>query len=179
MTPKRLAIFAALLLVLALASSASAAVIPPGGDDVSDAIGFGTLKPSPSVRGFDANTSTYTTEPNEFDLCPPSVYGKTIWGRFKTPRTGRIDITAAGFDSVIALSPRNRFGEPGSGPCVARLSGRIESFGRDDLPTVKKGRSYFIQVGGFAYFDGRPAQPARGGALTVDVELLPPSVLEG
>jgi|1186.fasta_scaffold26769_3 hypothetical protein len=181
MTPKRLAILIALVVVGALPANASAIlqVTPPQGDNVSGAINFGTLSPSPSVAALDANTSTYTTQSNEFNKCGASIYGKTIWSRFKTPRTGRIDITAAGFDSVIGLSPRTSFGEPGSGPCVDRLLGRIESFGRDNLPTVKKNRQYFIQVGGFANFDNRPDQTPKSGPLEVAVELLPPAVIEG
>src|SRR3954468_24350791 len=102
MTPKRLAILIALVLVAALPSNASAIlqVTPRGGDNISGAINFGTLSPSPSVAALDANTNTYTTQSNEFNKCGSSIYGKTIWARFRTPRTGRMDITSAGFDAV-------------------------------------------------------------------------------
>jgi hypothetical protein len=170
----------AALAALPAAASAQSTVPPPGGDNYADAI---PVRPAetvfmpltPAVLGFGADTSGYTTEAGEFDICGSSTYGKTIWSLFAVDRTGRIDITAAGFDNVIALLPVDaRTGVPGSGPCVDRLAGRIESFPRDNLPTVKKGGVYAVQVGGF-----RSAQTGEfaGGALEVDFELLPPEQL--
>src|SRR4051794_19257592 len=135
------------LLALPAGASAQSSVPPPGGDNLSDAIPVrptnSTFLPlTPGVLGFSADTTGYTTETNEFDSCGQSTYGKTIWSVFAVDRTGRIDITAAGYDSVVALLPVSSSGVPGSGPCTDRLAGRIESFPRDNLPTVKKGRVY-------------------------------------
>src|SRR3954470_21770549 len=136
---KRLVTCAVLVVAAALPASASAQlqVAPPGGDSVGDAVDLGTLSPSPSVFGFDADTSSYTLQPDlgEFNQCGSTVYDKTVWARFKTPRTGQIDVTAAGFDGVIGLSHQTRTGLA-PGPCTDRLSGRIESFRRDSLPDV-------------------------------------------
>lgn len=170
------------LLALPAAASAQSTVAPPGGDNYADAIpvrpqNSAFLPLSPGVLGFGADTTNYTTEPGEFDLCGNSTYGKTIWSLFAVDRTGRIDITAAGYDSVLALLPVDeRTGAPGSGPCTDRLAGRIESFPRDNLPTVKKGSIYAVQVGGF-----RDPQSGQffGGPLEVDYELLPPDRVEG
>jgi hypothetical protein len=167
------------LLVLPAAASAQSSVPPPGGDNQADAIPIrpanSTFLPlTPGVLGFSANTSTYTTEPNEFDACGQSSYGKTVWSVFAVDRTGRIDITAAGFDSVLALLPVTNNGV-GSGPCTDRLAGTIESFPRDNLPTVKKGNVYAVQVGGFRGQDGNFA----GGPVEVDFELLPPERVQG
>jgi hypothetical protein len=168
------------LLVLPAAASAQSAVPPPGGDNIADAIPVRPsdsqfLPLSPGVLGFSANTSTYTTEPGEFDSCGQSTYGKTVWSVFATNRTGRIDITSAGFDTVIALLPVDRNGTPQSGPCTDRLAGAIESFPRDNLPTVKKGGVYAVQVGGFRQPDGN----FLGGPVEVDFELLPPDTVQG
>jgi len=182
-----LAVFAALL-ALPAAASAQSTVPPPGGDNYADAI---PVRPSnspflpltPGVLGFGADTSSYTVEgpspafgPNgEFNVCGQSAYGKTIWSLFAVDRTGRIDLTAAGYDSVIALLPVDAdTGVPQGGPCTDRLAGRIESFPRDNLPTVKKNNVYAVQVGGF-----RNPQTGEfaGGPLEVDFELLPPEQL--
>lgn len=167
------------LLVLPAAASAQSSVPPPGGDNVANAI---TIQPqnsvflplTPGVLGFSADTTSYTTEPGEFDACGSSTYGKTIWSSFRVDRTGRIDITAAGFDSVIALLPATSSGlQPG--PCTDRLAGRIESFPRDNLPTVKKGGTYAVQIGGFRDQAGNFA----GGPLEADFEFLPPERVQG
>jgi len=167
------------LLALPAAASAQSAVPPPGGDNQADAIPVrpadSTFLPlTPGVLGFSADTTNYTTEPNEFDACGQSTYGKTIWSVFAVNRTGRIDITAAGYDSVLALLPVTNRGV-GSGPCTDRLAGRIESFPRDNLPTVKKGGIYAVQIGGFR----DPAGNFAGGPLEVDFELLPPERVQG
>src|SRR5829696_8423289 len=183
-----LAVFAALL-ALPAAASAQSTVPPPGGDNYADAI---PVRPSnspflpltPGVLGFGADTSSYTVEgpspafgPNgEFNVCGQSAYGKTIWSLFAVDRTGRIDLTAAGYDSVIALLPVDAdTGVPQGGPCTDRLAGRIESFPRDNLPTVKKGRVYAVQIGGFR----DPAGNFAGGQLEADFELLPPERVQG
>jgi hypothetical protein len=168
----------AALLALPAAASAQSTVPPPGGDNFSDAIRVSPansqfLPLSPGVLGFSADTSTYTTEPGEFDACGSSTYGKTVWGFFAVDRTGRIDVTAAGYDSVLALLPVSQNGTPLSGPCTDRLAGRIESFPRDNLPTVKKGGVYAVQVGGFRDQAGNFAS----GPVEVDFELLPPEQL--
>jgi hypothetical protein len=167
------------LLALPAAASAQSAVPPPGGDNQTDAIPVrpanSTFLPlTPGVLGFSADTTNYTTEPNEFDACGQSTYGKTIWSVFAVNRTGRIDITAAGYDSVLALLPVTNNGV-GSGPCTDRLAGRIESFPRDNLPTVKKGNVYAVQIGGFR----DPAGNFAGGQLEADFELLPPERVQG
>ena len=157
------------LMLVAMPATASAQGGP--GDSLSDPIvlGNGPLPPSPAVIGFSADTTNYTTENGEFNQCGQSAYGKTVWGVFGVNRTGRIDITAAGFDAVIGLARLTNQGLEG-GPCVDRLSGRIESFPRDNLPTVKKGEIYAIQVGGFQ----RPDGSIDGGNVEVATELLPP-----
>jgi hypothetical protein len=180
---KTLLIAFALLMAVPAVASAQLDVTPPKGDNYLDAVplnGATALRPSPSVVGFTADTTNYTVEgpggifgaSGEFNQCGSSAYGKTIWSYFTVNRTGRIDVTAAGFDAVIGLasfkSPNNP--APQGGPCVDRLSGRIESFPRDNLPTVQKGHWYAVQVGGFQNQQGQVA----GGPLEVDVELLPP-----
>ena len=178
----------AALLALPAAASAQSSVPPPTGDNYTDAIPVRPsdspfLPLSPGVLGFGADTTNYTTEgpspafgPNgEFNVCGQSTYGKTIWSLFAVDRTGRIDITAAGFDSVIALLPVDQdTGIPDSGPCTDRLAGTIESFPRDNLPTVKRGNIYAVQVGGF-----RNPQTGEfaGGPVETDYELLPPEQL--
>jgi hypothetical protein len=163
----------ALLAVLPAAASAQAGP----GDNLSGALllGSGPLPPSPAVIGINADTTNYTTENGEFNQCGQSAYGKTVWGIFTVNRTGRIDITAAGYDAVLGLA---HVTGPGprieGGPCVDRLSGKIESFPRDNLPTVKKGEAYAIQIGG--YQNPQDGQFA-GGAVEVAVELLPPEQL--
>ena len=62
------------------------------------------LPPSPSVLGFSADNTNFSLEPNEFNQCGNSIYGKTAWSLFSVNRTGRIDVTTAGFDSVIAIN---------------------------------------------------------------------------
>jgi hypothetical protein len=177
---RTLLVACAALVVLPAVASAQSSVPPPGGDNLADAI---PVRPSnssflpltPGVLGFSADTTNYTTEAGEFDVCGNSTYGKTIWSLFAVDRTGRIDITAAGYDSVLALLPLNNAGVPQSGPCTDRLAGRIESFPRDNLPIVEKGNVYAVQVGGFRGADGNFA----GGPLEVDFELLPPERVEG
>jgi hypothetical protein len=172
--------------VMALALPAAASAQGGPGDNYLDSLplGSGPLSPSPAVIGVNADTTNYTTEgpggsfgpAGEFNACGQSAYGKTFWSYFTVNRTGRIDITAAGYDAVIGLasfeSPQNAV-PPQGGPCVDRLSGKIESFPRDNLPTVIKGGWYAIQVGGFQTPDGAIA----GGPVEVAVELLPPEQL--
>jgi hypothetical protein len=179
------AVFAALAALLLLPAAALAQAGP--GDRYQDPIVLGTatqpLPITPAVVGFNVDTTNYTTQDGdpifgggpEFNACGQSAYGKTAWSIFYTNRTGRVDITAAGFDAVIGLasfdSPQNAV--PAGGPCVDRRSGNIESFPRDNLPTVQKGGWYAIQVGGFQGQNGQFA----GGPLEVNVELLPPEQL--
>jgi len=184
-----LTVCAALLVVPAVAS-AQLQVPPPGGDNYLQPIFLGdTANPlplTPGVVGFDADTTNYTTEdqpnPNtfangEYNACGPSsnpsFYGKTVWSVFYTNRTGRLDVTAAGFDAVIGLhafrSPQDPRSIPGI--CTDRIAGRIESFPRDNLPTLIKNNWYAVQVGGFQ----NPANgQIAGGPLEVALELLPP-----
>jgi hypothetical protein len=169
------------LLALPTAASAQSAVPPPRGDNFSDFIAVTPsnsvfLPLTPAVLGFSGDTSSYTLEPADgAPTCGSSAFGKNIWSRFAVDRTGRIDITAAGFDSVIGVSPLNAQGETVGGICTDRLAGRIESFPRDNLPTVKKGTAYAVQVGGFRDQAGNFA----GGPLEVDFEFLPPERVQG
>src|SRR4051794_17479804 len=131
------AAFAALLLLPA----AALAQAGPG-DRYQDPIVLGSqtspLPISPAVLGYNADTANYTIQDGdpifgggpEFNECGNSAYGKTVWGIFYTNRTGRVDITAAGFDGVIGLASFKNPQEatPTGGPCVDRLSGKIESF---------------------------------------------------
>jgi hypothetical protein len=177
MTLKRLLPLAACLLAAAVPSSALAQAGP--GDNLDNAIvlnGGSPLRLSPSVIGItNVNTANYTTQQGEFNKCGNSIYGKTLWGAFRVNRTGRIDVTAAGYDSVIAINQLSSNGQLAGGPCVDRLNGRIESFPRDNLPTVKKGGTYALQVGGFQ----RPDGGIEGGPLEVAVELLRPERVQG
>jgi hypothetical protein len=177
---RTLLVACAALMALPAVASAQSVVPPPGGDNLADAIpvrpqNSAFLPLTPGVLGFQGDTTNYTTEAGEFDVCGNSTYGKTIWSVFAVDRTGRIDITAAGYDSVLALLPVNRAGVPQSGPCTDRLAGRIESFPRDNLPIVERGNVYAVQIGGFRGPDGNFA----GGPLEVDFELLPPERVEG
>jgi hypothetical protein len=182
------------LIALPAGASAQIQVAPPGGDAYRDPVVLGStaspLPLSPGVVGFDADTTNYTTEDSdpifagggEYNICGPagaeSVFGKTVWSVFYTNRTGRIDITAAGYDAVIGLhsfdSPSDATSTPG--PCTDRIAGRIESFPRDNLPTVKKNHWYAVQVGGYR----NPQTGAiAGGPVEVALELLPPERVEG
>jgi hypothetical protein len=168
------------LLAIPAAASAQSSVPPPRGDNFDDFIAVTPsdsvfLPLTPAVLGFSGDTTSYTLEPGEAPSCGNSAFGKTIWSRFAVDRTGRIDITAAGFDSVIGISPLGSNGQLGNGICTDRLAGRIESFPRDNLPTVKKGTAYAVQVGGFRDQAGNFA----GGPLEVDFEFLPPERVQG
>jgi hypothetical protein len=180
------------LLALPAAASAQSPVPPPSGDNYLDAVfihpeNSETLPLSPGVLGVTADTTSYTTEGpggsfgsgGEFNQCGSSIYGKTFWAFFRTDRTGRLDVTAAGFDAVIGLasfrSPQNAV-PPKGGPCTDRLAGRIESFPRDNLPTVSKGGWYAVQVGGF---QNPQTGEFAGGIVDVNVELLPPERVQG
>jgi hypothetical protein len=176
------------------AASAQVQAPPPAGDAYRNPIilsnATSPLELSPSIVGFDADTTNYTTEDSdsifegggEYNICGPpgreSAYGKTVWSVFYTNRTGRIDITAAGFDAVIGL---HRFRSPADirpipGSCTDRIAGRIESFPREGLPTVAKNSWYAVQVGGYR----NPADGSiAGGPLEVAIELLPPERVQG
>lgn len=165
------------LLALTVALCALPAAASAQSDNLANApvLGGAALSPSPSVLGFNADTTNFSLEQGEFNQCGNSTYGKTLWALFRTDRAGRIDVTTAGIDSVIAINTVNRNGGLVGGPCSDRLSGRVESFPRDDLPTVAKGGTYALQVGGFQHPDGS----VEGGAVEVDLELLPPERVQG
>jgi hypothetical protein len=167
------AVCVALLALPALATAQSGGP----GDNLADApiLGNGPLPLSPAVTGLSFDTTNYTTENGEFNQCGQSLYGKTAWSLFGVNRTGRIDITAAGFDSVLAINSVTNSGNLVGGPCTDRLLGKIESFPRDNLPTVKKGGVYALQVGGFQKPDGS----IEGGPVEIAVELLPPERVQG
>jgi hypothetical protein len=146
---------------------------------------------TPSVLGIEIpDTTNYTVDDGqpifgggpEFNACTSrlpdgstrtSNYGKTVWSVFYTDRFGRLDVTATGFDAVIGLATFNSPSDPAPTAitCTDRLSGKIESFRRDQLPTVQKGRWYAVQTGG--YFDPN-TQTYASGPLQVNVELLKP-----
>jgi hypothetical protein len=175
---KRLTLCAALAVAAALPATASAGAGP--GDDIADAIfpPGATLPIStasdPNILGFEVDTSAYGVESGEPTSCPVSrtSYGKTVWGGFRAPQFGRLDVTAAGFDAVIMLidANANRIVD-----CTDRLAGKIESFPRDSLPTVKRGRTYAVQVGGAVQPDGS----VPGGGLSVNLELIRPETTAG
>jgi hypothetical protein len=181
MTSKRLLTSAAIALVAAVTAPAAAMAGAGPGDDIADAITppdavlpLSTVS-DPHVLGYEPNTSAYTTEAGENLGCPVSRtnYGKTVWGAFKASQFGRLDVTAAGFDSVISLYDATANGAEIA--CTDRLAGRIEAFRRDSLPTVKKGHVYGVQVGGAVQPDGS----TPGGDLAVDLELIRPEVTNG
>jgi hypothetical protein len=183
MTAKRLLRTAALTLAVAVAAPAAAQAGAGPGDDVAGAITPpGDVLPlstvsDPHILGYEVDTSAYTTESGEPSQCPQrgytSTYGKTVWGAFKAPQYGRLDATAAGFDSVIALFDASADGAGVA--CTDRLASKIEAFRRDELPTVKKNHVYLVQVGGAQQADGSIA----GGPLSVDLELIRPEVTTG
>ena len=178
MTFKRLILCAAIAVAAAFPATASAGAGP--GDDIADAIfpPGATLPLStandPNILGFEVDTSAYTVESGEPLSCPVSrtSYAKTVWGGFRAPQYGRLDVTAAGFDAVIMLidANANRIVD-----CTDRLAGKIESFPRDSLPTVKRGRTYAVQVGGAVQPDGS----VPGGGLSVNLELIRPEITPG
>src|SRR5688572_14418523 len=110
---KRLAMCAVLALTAAFPATAMAGAGP--GDDIADAIfpPGATLPLStasdPNILGFEVDTSAYGVEAGEPTNCPVSrtSYGKTVWGGFRAPQFGRLDVTAAGFDGVIMLIDAN------------------------------------------------------------------------
>lgn len=188
MSPFRYLVSAALALAVAPASAVAQTPEPEGSGDnyfapVLVSTNTAPRRLSPSVIGYDVDTTNYTTENGapifgggpEFNQCGNSAYGKTVWSVFYTDRYGRIDITAAGFDAVIRLvsfkDPNNP--TPTEGPCTDRLFGNIESFPRSNLPTVKKNHWYAIQVGGARQPDGTFV----GGPLEVNAELMSPNSL--
>jgi len=183
MTAKRLLTTVAFMLVAAIAAPAAAQAGAGSGDDLAGAISppNGVLPLStvgdPHVLGYEVDTSAYTTESGEPSQCPQrgytTTYAKTAWGIFKAPQYGRLDATAAGFDSVIALFDATADGNGVA--CTDRLASKIEAFRRDDLPTVKKNHVYLVQVGGAQQPDGSIA----GGPLAVDLELIRPEVTTG
>lgn len=146
------------------------AITPPGG-----VLPLSTAR-SPHILGYEVDTSAYTTEANEPLACSISrtSYAKTVWGGFRAPQYGRLDVTAAGFDSVIALFDITAKGSPEK-DCTDRLASKIESFPRDRLPTVKKNHTYLVQIGGATQADGS----VPGGPLSVDLELIRPDVTVG
>jgi len=185
MTAKRLLTTAALTLVAAVAAPAVAQAGAGPGDDFAGALvpppEYGGTLPlsthsNPHIMGFDVDTSAYGTEASEPLRCSVSgtTYGKTVWSTFKASQYGRLDVTAAGFDSVITLFDASLRGGP-QVDCTDRLAGKIASFPRDELPTVTKGHTYYVQVGGATQQDG--SQP--GGPLSVDLELIHPDVVNG
>jgi hypothetical protein len=175
---KRLTLCAVMALTAVFPAAAMAGAGP--GDDIAEAIfpPGGTLPLStasdPNILGYTVDTSAYGTQDGEPTNCPVSrtSLGKTVWGGFRAPQFGRLDVTAAGFDAVIMLIDvnANRLVN-----CTDRLAGRIESFPRDSLPTVKKGRTYAVQVGGAVQPDGS----VPGGGLEVDLELIRPEITTG
>jgi hypothetical protein len=183
MTAKRLLTTAALTLSVAAAAPAAAMAAAGPGDDLEGAISppnqvlpLSTVA-DPHVLGYEVDTSAYTTQASEPSQCPQrgytTTYGKTAWGIFKAPQYGRLDATAAGFDSVIALFDATNDGAGVA--CTDRLASKIEAFRRDDLPTVKKNHVYYVQVGGADQGGGNFA----GGPLAVDLELIRPEVTTG
>jgi hypothetical protein len=183
MNAKRLLTTAVLALAAAVAAPAAAQAGAGPGDDLAAAISppNGVLPLStvgdPHVLGFEVDTSAYTTEATEPVRCPQrgytTTYGKTAWGIFKAPQYGRLDATAAGFDSVISLFDATANGAGVA--CTDRLASKIEAFRRDDLPTVKKNHTYYVQVGGAQ----QPDASFVGGQLAVDLELIRPEVTTG
>jgi hypothetical protein len=179
MTMKRLLTSAAVTLVAAVASPAAALAGAGPGDDIADAIRppGGVLPLStvgdPHILGYEVDTSAYTNQDEPLS-CPVSrtSYGKTVWGAFQASQYGRLDVTAAGFDSVITIIDADASTIV---DCTDRLAGKIEAFRRDALPTVKKGHTYGVQVGGAVQPDGS----TPGGGLAVDLELIRPEVTTG
>jgi hypothetical protein len=190
MKPIRLLVGALLALAALPASASAQSDLPPGtGDNYLSPVFLADqthpMPLTPSVIGFNIDTSANTTETGpiwgrtgtEFNLCGRTNYGKTEWSVLYTNRYGRLDITAVGYDAVIGVASFNSPSDPqpSGGPCVDRLSGKVESFPADSLPTVRKNHWYAIQVGGAQQADGTFA----GGPLEVDVELLPPEAVAG
>jgi hypothetical protein len=183
MTTKRLMTSAAIALVTAVAAPAAAQAGAGPGDDLAGAIAPpGDVLPlstaaNPHILGYEVDTSAYTTEASEPNTCPQrgytTTYGKTAWGAFRASQYGRLDATTAGFDSVIGLFDATAKGAGVA--CTDRLASKIEAFRRDELPTVKKGHVYYVQVGGAQQPDGS----FLGGPLTVDLELIRPEVTTG
>ena len=183
MTTKRLMISAVAALAAAAFAPAAAQAGAGPGDDVADAITPpGNVLPlstvtNPHILGFEVDTTNYTTESGEPTQCPQrgytSTYAKTAWGAFRAAQYGRLDATAAGYDSVISLFDATANGV--SIGCTDRLASKIEAFRRDDLPTVKKNHVYLVQIGGAQQADGSFA----GGPLAVDLELIRPEVTTG
>lgn len=146
----------------------------PGPEDKPD--------PLPAAgASFSVDTSSYGTQADiwnpprsggiqEPNRCPPTRYGKTVWGWLYTKKWVRADVRAGGaFDSVLAVmpftSPSKPKLSPGSGACVNRSTGTSEDFGTDQ-PILAPGW-YAVQAGGVEDASGQPT----GGSLTVSVAL--------
>lgn len=160
------------------------------GDSYLSAIRFNPGPPErpapvpPAGATFSVDTSSYGVQADiwnpprsggiqEPNRCPPTRYGKTVWGWVHTGKWVRADVRAAGaFDAVIAVmpftSPRSPKLSPGSGVCVNRSSTTAEDFG-DDQPILAPGW-YAVQAGGAHDSAGRPA----GGRLDVSLALREP-----
>jgi hypothetical protein len=99
-----------------------------------------------------------TTCPNEGGV---SVFGKTVWYFLDPPLPGVVFIEANGFDTVVGLVPFDRntlIPNFGASPCQDdpdSIAGEFAIFDVDARP-------YAIQVGGFAGYNGVPANAESG-----------------
>ena len=179
MNYKRLTLCAVLALTAAFPATAMAGNGP--GDDIAEAIAppspgvlpLSTVG-SPAILGYTVDTTNYTTEAGEPTSCASSgtSYDRTVWGVFRAAQYGRLDVTAAGFDSVITLVDAD---EGVIDACTDRRAGIIEAFRRDNLPTLEKNHIYGVQVGGAV----QPGGGTPAGPVSIELEMIRPEITTG
>jgi len=154
-----------LLAAVALALPASAAAAPPPNDNYLASTTTISRADGTMAREYSDNvdTSEATTQPDLFNpdrdglpfgggdpeptSCGGPSYGKTVWWDFKPPTAGGAQIRAnGGFDVVVAVYTWSA--------TTTRITRTVvcqnDELGSEtvDLPDVRKGTNYTIQVGG-------------------------------
>jgi hypothetical protein len=149
--------------IAAISPCAAFAVSPPNDNYLSstsilDASGFPTswrdvqntadATTQPDVLNPDRHGAVLGGGPPETTRCGATVFGKTVWYDFSPPLAGAVELTASGFDTVIAVYEYDvetaRIVKQVA--CQNATSGVAEDFA---LPTnVLNDHAYTVQVGG-------------------------------
>jgi hypothetical protein len=128
------------------------------------------------------DTTQATEQPNVFDPSPDSrstgaaqaetlscdghAYGKTVWYDFLPPTSGGVRLTAAGYDTALAVYEYDSATGRITRPVACQDAGEGPSEELDvPPPAIEAGKYYTVQVGG-AVVDGT----ARSGALDFRLE---------
>jgi|GEM_PF-1926833 len=127
-----------------------------------------------TVDTTDATTQADLFNPNQYGqqlggagpeptTCKGTSFGKTVWYDFHPPTNGGVDLSAVGFDSVIALYEWNE-----KTSLITKTVGCSDKPGLEDelLATVEKGKAYTVQIGGVA----GPGGAIAGGPLSLELD---------